>query len=92
MKVFMLFLTYQYRYDSSANNLNYTQLLNKYANQYNTNANDTHYILFLKEKLINPIADALQEFGVKLGYNLSRQFYTDMAYGALFIFNYKHHL
>jgi hypothetical protein len=78
------FLAYQYRNDSSSSDLNYTKLLNKYANQYNTNANDTHHILYLKENLIGPIADALQQFGAKLGYNLSTQYYEDMAYGGLY--------
>ncbi len=80
----LAFLVYQYRYDRNAIELNYTGLLNKYAAQYNTNANDTHHILYLKENLIIPIASALQETGAKLGHNLPPSFYSDLAYGGLY--------
>ena len=78
------FLAYQYRYDYSTNNLNYTTLLDNYADEFNSNANDTHHILFLKENLIDPISSTLQEYGENLGYNLPYQYYRDMAYGGLY--------
>ena len=78
------FLVYQYRYDRNASELNYTQLLNNYAAQHNNNINDTHHVLYLKENLIIPIANALQEIGAKLGYNLPHSYYKDLAYGGLY--------
>lgn len=78
------FLAYQYRNDQNASELNYTEALNRYASQYNTNANDTHHVLYLQENLITPIANALQEMGAKLGYQLPPSFYLDLAYGGLY--------
>ena len=78
------FLAYQYRYDRNAADLNYTEALNNYASQHNTNANDTHHVLYLQENLVTPIANALQEMGIKLGYNLPHSFYLDLAYGGLY--------
>ncbi|NJY61906.1 hypothetical protein HC174_03935 [Salinimicrobium sp. CDJ15-81-2] len=53
------FLAYQYRYDRNAADLNYPEALNNYASQHNTNANDTHHVLYLEENLVTPIANAL---------------------------------
>lgn len=78
------FLVYQFRYDRNASELNYVQLLEKYAKQNNNDINDTHHVLYLKENLITPLANALQEVGAKLGYNLPTSFYTDLAYGGLY--------
>ena len=38
---------------------------------------------FIANNYIAPLADALQEFGVKQGYNLNRSFYEDMVWGGL---------
>lgn len=78
------FLVYQYRYDRNTSELNYVQLVEKYAGQNNNNLNDIHHILYLKENLITPIANALQEMGAKMGYHLSPSFYLDLAYGGLY--------
>lgn len=78
------FLVYQFRYDRNANELNYVQLVEKYASQHNNNLNDAHHVLYLKENLINPMANTLQEVGTKLGYNLPFSFYLDLAYGGLY--------
>ena len=78
------FLVYQFRYDRNASELNYVQLVDKYASQHNNNLNDAHHVLYLEENLITPIANALQEVGTKLGYNLPPSFYLDLAYGGLY--------
>lgn len=37
----------------------------------------------ISRSLINPIATALEDYGISQGYNLGQQFYEDMAWGGL---------
>lgn len=46
------------------------------------NWNAVHHEEFARS-VVNAIADALQEYGQKKGYNLSRQFYEDMSWAGL---------
>lgn len=48
----------------------------------NPNFNDIQHAEFVRN-YVNDIKTSLKEFGVKKGYNLSDQFYNDMAWGGL---------
>lgn len=78
---FHAYLVFVYRYQNI--DKSYKSLLDEYGSNYNNNANDTHHAFFILENIISEIALALKEFGQKQGYNLSNQFYSDMAWGGL---------
>ena len=57
-------------------------MLHDFYNVYNKNPNDTHHAEIVRN-FVGDIALALKEFGIANGYNLSDQFYQDMAWGGL---------
>ena len=68
-------------------NLNRRTFLGTYqqmVQDWNThqNWNDVHHEEFARS-LVTGIADALEEYGIKNGYNHSRQFYEDMSWAGL---------
>lgn len=61
----------------------YISLISEFANEYNNNPNDIHHAVFIKSDIINEIAIALEEFGNFQGYNLTGEFYQDIAWSGL---------
>lgn len=80
-EAFHAYLVFVYRYHNI--DKDYIGLLNRFAADYNNNANDAHHALFINENFVSEIATGLQEFGLSQGYNHSSQYYNDMAWGGL---------
>ena len=80
-EAFHAYLVFVYRYHNI--DKSYVNLINQYANQFNNNANDIHHAIFIQTNIVQEIAQGLEEFGNKQGYNLSSQYYQDMAWGGL---------
>ena len=78
---FHAYLVFVYKFQNI--DKSYKNLLDKYALDNSTNANDTHYGIFIQENVISEIAEGLKEYGENNGYNLSPQYYQDMAWGGL---------
>ena len=78
---FHAYLVFVYKFQNI--DKSYKNLLDKYALDNSTNANDTHHGIFIQENVISEIAEGLKEYGENNGYNLSPQYYQDMAWGGL---------
>ena len=74
------YLVVYFRTDPLAASRTYSQLLQDYY-QHN-NANTAHHIEMTRS-FVNEIALALEEYGTSKGYNLTSQFYKDLAWGGL---------
>lgn len=62
--------------------LSYPQLLLDYANGIDSNTAQHGAIV---RNFLKPMADALEEYGLKRGYNLNRAFYDDLVWGGLIV-------
>lgn len=81
-EAFHAYLVSVYR-DHTLQDKTYKNLLDLYHKQYNGNANDVHHVAFTTTEIIPQISMALQQFGEMRGYDLSPQFYDDMAWSGL---------
>ena len=62
--------------------ITYANMMKDYYDIYNQSPNDTHHAEIVRN-FVGDIALALKEFGIANGYNLSDQFYNDLAWGGL---------
>lgn len=74
------YLVVYFRTDPLAASKSYPQLLQDY--QQLQDANAAHHIEMTRS-FVNDIAVALEEYGISKGYNLSSQFYQDMAWAGI---------
>ncbi|MGB4774941.1 MAG: hypothetical protein WBP45_07215, partial [Daejeonella sp.] len=76
------YLVAYFKNDNATYMLDYGKLLDKWNNVKNASANDYQHDLITKN-FVADIGIALKEYGMNRGYNLSDQFYQDLAWGGL---------
>jgi len=76
------FLVTIFAWDPLQANVTYSTMVQDWQKRRRPDLNDIQHDEMVRT-FVNDIADALQEYGLKKGYNNSRQFYEDMAWGGL---------
>lgn len=77
------YLTVYFKVDPSSATISFPQLVDDFKkNSFNGNLNSVQHAEFVRN-FISQIALALEDFGKSKGYDLSKQFYEDLAWGGL---------
>jgi hypothetical protein len=71
-----------FRLDGINANIKYSELLRDWSNIKKPNLNKIHHDEIARN-FVKSIGEALEVYGISQGYNLSKEFYQDMAWGGL---------